>query len=63
MTSSYPFQVVSYKRGKPLEDKNILFKRPFTELGASFADDARLFVPGDDLETAINTAIAVGRRC
>ncbi len=60
MSSSYPFQVVSYRRGKPLEDKKILFKRPFTEFGSSFADDARLFAPGDDLEIAINTAIAVG---
>ncbi|MCP4694271.1 MAG: MoxR family ATPase, partial [Desulfobacterales bacterium] len=43
-----------------MDDKNILFRRPFTELGGSFSDDARLFVPGDDLEIAINTAIAVG---
>ena len=58
--SEYPFQLVNYNRGKPLDDKSILFKRPFTQYAASFAEDAKYFVPGEELETAINTSIAVG---
>ncbi len=58
--TDYPFQLVNYNRGKPLEDKSVLFRRPFTQHSTSFAEDSRLFVPGDDLEIAINTAIAVG---
>ncbi len=58
--SDYPFQILNYDRATPLEDPTVLFKRPFTERGTSFADDAKLFVPGGDLETAANTAIAVG---
>lgn len=56
----YPFQLVSYRRSTPLEDKAVLLRRPFTRFASSFAENARLFVPGDELETAINTAIAVG---
>ncbi len=58
--NKYPFQLVNYNRTKPLEDKHILFERPFTKYATSFAEDAKFFVPGEELETAINTAIAVG---
>ncbi|MDM8516712.1 MoxR family ATPase [Desulfobacterales bacterium HSG16] len=56
----YPFQIVNYNRGKPLADKSILFERPFTQMSTTFAEEARHFVPGGELETGINTAIAVG---
>jgi len=57
---NYPFQLVRYEREGRLEDKNVLLHRPFAAAGNSFADDAKRFVPGEQLETAINTAIAVG---
>lgn len=56
----YPFQLVDYSRTGPLADKALLLNRPFTAAGNSFADDAKRFVPGEQLETAINTAIVVG---
>jgi MoxR-like ATPase len=57
----YPFELVRYDRDKPLPKiKELLRERPFSITGNSFAEDARRFVPGEDLETAINTAIAVG---
>jgi MoxR-like ATPase len=56
----YPFQLVSSRRNSPLKDKSVLLRRPFTRFASSFAENARLFVPGDELEDAINTAIAVG---
>ncbi len=60
MTTEYPFQVVDSTRKTPLKDSGVLLNRPFTRAPASFADDARYFVPGEELELAINTAIAVG---
>jgi MoxR-like ATPase len=57
----YPFELVRYDRSTPLpEIKQLLSKRPYSIAGNSFAEDARRFVPGKALETAINTAIAVG---
>ncbi|UCE05260.1 MAG: hypothetical protein JSW07_16805 [bacterium] len=38
----------------------MLTKRPFAGSDESFQADARRFAPGEQLETAINTAIAVG---
>jgi MoxR-like ATPase len=56
---TYPFQLVNYKNSS-LSEKSILRNRPFSKAYNSFTNDARLFVPGDDLEIAINTALAVG---
>ena len=59
MSSAYPFRLIDHQKA-PLEDPEILRRRPFTELARTFKDDAELFDPGDDLETAMNTALAVG---
>jgi MoxR-like ATPase len=56
----YPFRLVDAAREASLANRQALRQRPFTELDNTFADEARLFVPGDQLETAINTALAVG---
>ncbi len=56
----YPFDIVQYQRQGPIEDPDILTRRPFSETDRSFEADARRFVPGDKLEKAINTAVAVG---
>ena len=58
--NNYPFQLVQHSRRGQLEDTGLLSRRPFTEIDRSFRADARRFVPGEQLETAINTAIAVG---
>ncbi len=58
--TDYPFQLLNFKRGRPLDDPRVLLDRPYTWHPLSFEEDARFFVPGEDLETAINTAIAVG---
>lgn len=60
MSAPYPFRLIDHRRKEPLEDPGLLLRRPFTELKRSFKDDARLFDPGDELETAMNTALAVG---
>ncbi|MGH9891363.1 MAG: AAA family ATPase [bacterium] len=57
--SDYPFRLVRHD-GAPLEDQRPLRDRPFTTVAGSFKEDARRFVSGEALETAINTAIAVG---
>lgn len=57
--SDYPFRLVRHD-GPPLEDKRPFRDRPFTTFAGSFKEDARRFVSGEALETAINTAIAVG---
>ena len=41
-------------------DAETLRKRPESGIGFSFTDDARKFVAGKELDTAVNTAIAVG---
>nr|VFJ90194.1 MAG: AAA domain (dynein-related subfamily) [Candidatus Kentron sp. H]VFJ92390.1 MAG: AAA domain (dynein-related subfamily) [Candidatus Kentron sp. H]VFJ98980.1 MAG: AAA domain (dynein-related subfamily) [Candidatus Kentron sp. H] len=56
----YPFTLVQYERPGPIQDNSVLTRRPFAAIDHSFAADARRFVPGKRLETAINTAIAVG---
>nr|VFK52239.1 MAG: AAA domain (dynein-related subfamily) [Candidatus Kentron sp. TUN]VFK52441.1 MAG: AAA domain (dynein-related subfamily) [Candidatus Kentron sp. TUN] len=56
----YPFDLVQSKRPGPIADNSVLANRPFTEMDHSFASDARRFIPGKRLETAINTAIAIG---
>jgi MoxR-like ATPase len=60
MSTTYPFRLIDHRREGPLEDPGLLRKRPFTELRRTFQDDARLFEPGEDLETSMNTALAVG---
>jgi MoxR-like ATPase len=57
--SRYPFQIINFNAGV-LEDVSALGNRPFTEFKRGFAEDARHFIPGEQLETAINTAVAVG---
>ena len=56
----YPFYLVRQNSDGPTADKSALLNRPFAAMGNSFTDDARLFVPGEQLEIAVNTAIAVG---
>jgi len=58
--SNYPFYLVDHDRDGSIEDRTLLAKRPFMEIDQSFAGDAKRFVPGEQLETSINTAIAVG---
>lgn len=58
--SEYPFHLVRYERTGPLEDTSVLQQRPFIARDGSFAADASRFVPGEQLEIAINTALAVG---
>lgn len=60
MSARYPFQLIRHSGESQLEDTTVLCERPFTKVDRSFQADARRFVPGDELETAINTAIAVG---
>jgi len=56
---SYRFRLVDYQ-SPPLPEPSVLKNRPFSKAYNSFSSDARLFVPGEELETAINTALAVG---
>lgn len=56
----YQFNLVDYNTIGELSDTEVLLKRPFIATHNKFKDDARRFVPGDELETAINTALAVG---
>ncbi|MCP4702894.1 MAG: MoxR family ATPase [Gammaproteobacteria bacterium] len=42
------------------EPEKWLSRRPFSEHDRSFTTEARFFVPGESLTTAMNTAIAVG---
>lgn len=68
--TDYPFELVRDSNTPPSEEieekkdkrekiKQLLGKRPYSSAGSSFEKDARRFVPGKALETAINTAIAV----
>lgn len=58
--TDYHFNLVDFDSGGPLADATVLFKRPFTSTYNTFEKDARRFVPGDELEAAINAALAVG---
>lgn len=58
--NNYPFHLVQHRREGQLEDGSLLAQRPFAEIDRSFQAEARRFIPGEQLETAINTAIAVG---
>ena len=54
--SRYPFLLIQPERSEPLKSKEHLKKRPFSDMDHSFAADAKRFVPGNKLATAINTA-------
>lgn len=58
--TAYPFELVCYGRPGPLQDNQPLRRRPFGAASNTFEADAERFVPGQRLEDAINTAIAVG---
>lgn len=57
---TYQFRLVNSDDKKPIEDNSDLLGRPFTKISNRFEDSAPNFVPGRELETAVNTAIAVG---
>ncbi|MDM8517038.1 MoxR family ATPase [Desulfobacterales bacterium HSG16] len=56
----YPFFLIQHEREGQIKNNKILASRPFSQTDRSFEADARKFVPGRQLETAVNTAIAVG---
>jgi MoxR-like ATPase len=58
--TAYPFDLLQSARNGAIQDPSLLLQRPFTDADRSFRSDARRFVPGEQLTTAINTAIAVG---
>jgi len=60
METRYPFRLIDGERRGPLEDPSLLLERPFLSVDTSFAADAQRFVSGEDLEQAMNTALAVG---
>lgn len=55
----YPFDIMNHVGGEPVNNSALL-ERPFAASDNSFEADARRFVPGNELNMAINTAIAVG---
>ncbi len=57
---TYPFQLLNQEQTDAETIKKMLLNRPQTEMDRTFESDARRFVPGEPLETAMNTAIAVG---
>jgi len=58
----YPFRMVRSESDQPLDaaERNLLLQRPIIRHGSALQRDAPRFVPGERLEIAINTAIAVG---
>jgi MoxR-like ATPase len=59
--TSYPLELITDHNDQPIEDPSLLLRRPFNAISNSFKEDAKRFVPGDDLLIAVNTAIAVGQ--
>jgi len=57
--NEYPFRLICHEQAGSV-NPDILAKRPFLEVDTSFKAEARFFIPGERLETAMNTAIAVG---
>jgi MoxR-like ATPase len=57
---SYAFQIIDYRKKGTIKNPKILEERPFTQFDSTFAEDAKLFISGEELDTAINTSIAVG---
>ncbi|MCP4699922.1 MAG: MoxR family ATPase [Gammaproteobacteria bacterium] len=56
----YPFNLIRPERESPPIDPDWLQQRPYSERDRSFEAEAEYFVPGRQLTTAMNTAIAVG---
>lgn len=56
----YPFDIFSRNGRKPLENPSILAGRPLTHTTRGLKEEARFFVPGDELKAALNTAVALG---
>jgi MoxR-like ATPase len=54
------FRLLNADSNAPLANRQLLQQRTISNFTSSFADDARNFVADKLLETAINTAIAVG---
>lgn len=59
MSDSYTFNLVRYESNEAVDPREFT-KRPFIRAKRTFEQDAKRFIPGDQLETAINTAIAIG---
>ncbi len=57
--NEYPFRLICHEKTGSLSP-DILANRPFLEVDTSFKAEARFFIAGERLETAMNTAIAVG---
>lgn len=55
-----PFDLLESASPGPVKDPAVLRRRPFAAGDGSFAREASLFVPGPELVTAINAALAVG---
>jgi MoxR-like ATPase len=55
----YNFELIR-SDGEPIDDPGVLRKRPFVAMAQSFKGDAQYFEPGDDLATAMNTALGLG---
>ena len=55
----YRFDLIRSDEG-PLKDPAILRDRPFVHAPQSFENDASFFEPGEELATAMNTALALG---
>ncbi len=56
---NYTFRLVNSDHEGQLKNKDQLHHRPSKGIGLTFEEDARRFIAGYELETAINTAIAV----
>jgi MoxR-like ATPase len=57
---AYNFRLVNSDSKEQIENNTELFNRPFTKTRNTFESNSRNFVPGTELETSINTALAVG---
>lgn len=56
---TYRFDLIRAHDGEP-QDPAVLRARPFVATSQTFEHDAALFVPGEDLATAMNVALALG---
>ncbi|MDA1018203.1 MAG: MoxR family ATPase [Planctomycetota bacterium] len=59
MNQPYNFDLVNTD-GEPLADHSVLFNRPFVTQSLTMRDDSPNFEPGEELLTAMNTAVALG---
>src|ERR1041385_4639741 len=60
--NKYSFRMIRSESEEPLDtaERELLLERPVVKRGNALQRDAPHFVPGEQLETAINTALAVG---